>query len=189
VGRWGVRLTDDQIQDAIDLGHKRQLGNWNAGRTSSYGASNEWSVGLRYHICGCLGEMAYWVWCILLGKTLEWNYFDEEYLKKGARPIKKPDFKPDIDTKWAGEPGHKLIIGANENDFWRYLLVDGTNHPLYEMAGWYYGREAKRPMWQKDEYIDRDGARRKGGSFFVPREALRQMTEWTFDNPWLGARI
>ena len=124
--------------------------------------------------------MAYRVWC---HPAPEWIYFYDIKEYKRKKIPKPPDFKPDIDAKWCGKPKQRMIVEPDADDFWRYLLVDGSEHPTYKMIGWYYGHECKQPMWLQPPFIDRDGALRQE-SYFVPRETLRPMSEWRFDKPY-----
>jgi hypothetical protein len=86
---------------------------------------------------------------------VKWYAFE-----KGA---KFPDLEEWIDVKGVDEHHHRLIIGAEKNPDWAYLLVDATDHPTYEIVCWCWGHEGKQELYWEVHRED-------GGGYFIRRD-------------------
>lgn len=72
----------------------------------------------------------------------KWNGYTFEGRKQGdvgSLEIRSTD-KP-----WGG-----LIVRPRDPSDRKYLLVRSYRHPRYDIVGWLWGWEAKRPEWEKD---------------------------------------
>lgn len=149
-----IILTEDERQQAIAEGVRRQAVNESKGlrgrnRGPRYGQS-----ALDVHLLGAAGEMA--VASLLDAK--QWLYQETE-AKRGS------DDLPGIDVKTRSKHKYDLIVQKNEDPNKKFVLVTIEDKTILA-HGWCYGKEA-----MKEEYWA-DPARGRP-AYFVPKEALR----------------
>lgn len=88
------------------------------------------------------------------------------YWLAGINTFKDPDVAPNIEVRRNTYPeGRSLLkVKPTDPDARRYVLVRGQM-PTFEIVGWIWGHEAKRPEWLKN-YHD------YGEVYYVPEAAL-----------------
>lgn len=114
---------------------------------SGPGEENAWT----WHIEGAAGELAF----AKLSHTY-WAPTVDTFRSRGD--------VGDVEVRTRTRPGYELIVRNDDCDERAYVLVRGRI-PRFEVVGWVYGREGKRPEW-----LQRYG----GGepAYFVPDSAL-----------------
>lgn len=55
-----------------------------------------------------------------------------------------PDFDNFIDVKGVQHKHHCMIVQKDDPPHWAYVLVDASEHPIYDVVGWCWGWEAKQ---------------------------------------------
>lgn len=149
-----VRLSAEEIESAALVGVRRNVYNLAHGRRNRYG-----HVGLGWdaHIEGACAEFA-------AAKALgeEWRPQTEE-------------LDDDVGDLGAGRqirsttrPNGRLIVHEADADDHKFLLAI-VLLPDVKLAGWLYGREAKRPEFWADP------SKKNRPAFFVPQSALRRL--------------
>jgi hypothetical protein len=92
------------------------------------------------------------------------------------------DLPGGVEVRTTTHAAGRLILHPTDPDDRRYILVVATL-PIFDVVGWCYGRDAKRP----EHWADPTGNNRP--AFFTPRAALRPMAEWSAPVDPLRARV
>ena len=147
-----ILLRPDQIEFADYIGNKRQ----DTAEARRLRGNHGLVAGLErqrwLHILGARCEMAAWRY---LG-PMPWNCYVFD-------PSDLPDLSDWIEVKGVEHPNDTLIVPPKKNNVrpplhWAYVLVNGCDHPLYEVVGWRWGHEflddahvdqsIPRPTWR-----------------------------------------
>jgi len=92
-----------------------------------------------------------------------------QYWTGVASTFKGPDVGIDIQVRHTERPTGLLIIRKDDNSAAAYVLVVGLM-PSYEIVGYIYGGEAKRPEW-----LSTFGQPTREPAYKVPRNALQNL--------------
>jgi hypothetical protein len=149
-------ITLEQLHNdfAVKVAHRRQQ---NAIEESRRPGNNltPGERDLTISIDGCRAEAA----GKLFLNPVKWNAFKRGRLDDTA------DLEDWIDVKGIMHPDHRLIVQPNGRTNWAYLLIDGSDHPLYRVLCWCWGYEAmQQEYWCDPTHMDR-------AAFFVPQIA------------------
>jgi len=150
-----VLLTKQEVFMAAMCGVMRNFGSMFRGLKANHGYSGDyWGI----HIEGAAGEFA-------AAKALGvfWSPTVNSY--------KSADIAPNIQVRTRSKSDYDLIIREDDNPDHAYVLVVGQS-PEFEVIGWIWGRDGKRPEWIKT-YGGRPPA------WFVPQDKLRPLSELT----------
>lgn len=146
-----IRLSQAQISFADAVAAQRQTNADRYNFAGHNGAAGHGHGALALHILGSRCEVAAKSYL----DPVEWNQYD----------MNRPDFNDWIDVKGIQKRWHKLTVQRRANDHYAYFLVYGGDHPDYEMLGWCFGHEAKKPVF----WADPTGQCRP--AYFVPASA------------------
>lgn len=137
-----IPLLPHEIDFSDNLGQMRQDNAVKNDRRAKNGAPEDEATALAMHILGARCEQAVH---IFLERKLVWHMYASKELSewKNGRRVKLPDIGDDIDVKGVPKAWHRMIVKHDESDDWRFVHVIAESHPVYEIAGWMYGREAK----------------------------------------------
>lgn len=159
-----ISLLPHEIDFSDNLGQMRQDNAVKNDRRAKNGAPEDEATALAMHILGARCEQAVH---IFLERKVMWHRYVSKELSqwKNGKRIKLPDLGDDIDVKGRPLGWHDLIVQLDDNPDWRFVHVLADLHPVYEITGWMYGKEAKA-ISSKDP----KGGRR---AHFIERKLLR----------------
>lgn len=117
---------------------------------------------LQAHVVGICGEIA-------LAKFLQlpWNGFELATRKMGD--------VSNIEVRTTTYQFGNLIVRPRDLDDRKYVLVRANKHPAYEIVGWIWGHEAKKPEWEREKNHE------ISSYFLVPSRLLRTMETFSID--------
>jgi hypothetical protein len=94
--------------------------------------------------------------------------FLSRYWLAGVNTFKDPDVAPNIEVRRNTYPeGQSLLkVKPTDPDERRYVMVRGEM-PTYEIVGWLWGHEAKRPEWLQNPHD-------YGEVYYVPESKLHR---------------
>lgn len=149
-------FTEEERQQAVAEGLRRQGFNESKGLRGRNGGAWKGSKALDIHLLGAAGEMAV---ASHLGM--------KDFLYKETQAKKGSDDLPGIDIKTRSKHSYDLIVQRNESPDKKFVLVTIQDKTTL-IHGWCYGRDAmKEEFWA-------DPARGRP-AYFVPKEKLRCM--------------
>lgn len=93
----------------------------------------------------------------------QWNGFDFDRRKEGDVGL--------LEIRCTAYPNGNLCVRPRDADDRAYVLVRAERHPIYEIVGWMWGHEAKRPEWERDK------GHHISSYYLVPNECLHPMEE------------
>lgn len=148
-----VTLSLDEINAGARVGIARQIQNIERGRAqkAQHDPSKDWID----HIEGALGELA-------VAKWLD-RFWSGRLGKMKAADVGPYDVRTAIRKDRPAR--YRLIIRETDPEDRPFVLVIGRNGS-YEIVGWIYAGNGKKPDYWQDPTGERDPA------FFVPRSAL-----------------
>lgn len=151
-----VRLSFAECSAAAGLAVNRHLYAIFKDMPDNHGVNGD---GWEAHIEGACGELA-------AAKAIDC------YPLFTLNNFKQPDLPHNTHVRLRLPANHSmdLIVRPDDADDGKYILVTGQM-PAYQVWGWIYGRDAKRPEWLKDH-----GGR--PDAWFVPKSALKPFTEF-----------
>ena len=144
-----VHLEWPEVYRAAEVGIMRQVSACQKKRADCYGLNpaDGWSA----HIEGACGELA-------VAK-----YFDR-FWSGTIGQVDQSDVG-EYEVRTSDRQNARLILHPNDKDGARFFLVTG-HAPDFELVGWIYARDGKRPEF----WTDPTGKNRP--AFFIPQSAL-----------------
>jgi len=149
-------FTEDERQQAVKEGLRRQGFNESKGLRGRNGGAWKGSKALDIHLLGAAGEMAV---ASYLG--LKRELFRETEAKKNS------DDLPGIDVKTRSKACYDLIVQRGSDPQRKFVLVTIENQQTL-LHGWCYGHEALQERFWADPARGRP-------AYFMPKECLRSM--------------
>lgn len=149
-----IELTDEMIDYADNVACGRRWQAWKKSRKNHNGLTGTFDRMLAIDRLGARCELA--------GKRflnpIRWNAISETIRRL-------PDLGDFVDVKGRAKGWHNLIVQKDDEDEFAFLLVSAERHPLYDITGWVWGKEAKRQEFWKEPVPGRP-------AYFIPAEKL-----------------
>jgi hypothetical protein len=149
-------FTEEERQQAMDEGLRRQRVNEARGLRGRNGGAWKGSKALDIHLLGAAGEMAV---ASYLG--MKEHLFRETEARRGS------DDLPGMDVKTRSKASYDLIVQKQEDPEKIFVLVTIENQQTL-IHGWCYGKEAMQEQYWVDPARGRP-------AYFVGKEHLRPM--------------
>jgi len=147
-----VTLSEEDIERASDVGRLRQSESERKGLKDKHGFSGPGGQGL--HIRGACGELA-----AAKALGIEWQGSVNTF-KRGGDVGK-------FQVRTRSKRWYDLLVRDGDADGDIFILVLGHDHPIYDVVGWIFARDAKKSYWVKG-HGGRDPA------YFVPQSSLNR---------------
>jgi hypothetical protein len=144
-----VTLTEAQVNYAHSIARSRQS---RAPARQAHGATG----GLGEHLAGAEGEMAFGTWL----------YGDQPFRLTVDTYRSQPDF-PDTEVRTRSREDYELIIRADDEPAYAYVLVLPAGEHAWCLQGWLWGREVQ------ERWLATHGGRE--AAYFVPQAATHGM--------------
>lgn len=155
-----VSLSPAEVAFAVEVGRARQRMH----DVLDHADGKVLDDGQDVHVQGCLGELAV---AKALGLPWDGKFFDDakwQEWRKNGHDVSGLEVRS---TRWRSG---RLILHRDDNDALPFVLVRACNGALFEIAGWYWGRDGKKEAWWEDVGRNRP-------CFYVPNSLLRPMGE------------
>lgn len=151
-----VVLTEIEMELAAMVGIRRRAESKSGLRQDNHGLdhSDFWGMDIE----GAAAEMAY---C----------KFRNKYWNASINSFKAGDCGENVQIRSTPLPNGCLIVREEDLDHHYYVLVIGSS-PVFRVAGWIHGKEAKKPEFMKSP----NG---RPAAYFVPQSYLRKFTNPT----------
>jgi hypothetical protein len=151
VDQMNIILDEDEALFCHNVGLIRQTYSMNM--SNKHGMSDDMDDGLKIHILGAGGEMAF---C---------KAYNIRYLPKINTFGDQPDVDPDIEVKTGSHESYRLMVRPSAKMDHKFNLVL-RSYPHFIVCGWIFGYEAEKlGTWESPG--------NRPGAWFVKRESLK----------------
>lgn len=154
-----TKISPDEFSIIVQVASNRAISALKKNLKDSVNRKRDWVEDLEMHVKGVVGEYA-------AAKVLGIPFTGSVDTFKS-----ETDLSGNIEVRFRSNPTWDLIVRPTDGlDNKKVVLVRGLPPGAVEVAGWIWGREAKREEWWKNHGNLKP-------AWWVPAEALRPMEE------------